>query len=731
MARKELNFDQILRQAFQANQRGDLKEAERCCREILKVKRSHFDALHLLGVVAGRSGRFDEAARLLGDAIKINRRSPGAYSDRGIAFMRMGRAQDALDSYDHALAINPGHADALYNRGNALLALGRFEEAVAAYDNMLAGQPDAVPALVNRGTALRELKRHEEALASYDQALARRPDHVNAFNNRGNVLAELKRPQEALASYDKALSIKADDAKALANRGNVLKELQRYAEALKSYDQSIAIDPNDPETLSNRGVALMDGRQYEQAAADFEASRRIDPDRPYLLGQLNHCLRHCCDWRRSDDVTARLAAAVRAGARADFPFSFLSVSGDTADQRRCAEAYVRDKYPTSSPPPSASKAGDRIRVAYMSSDYRDHPIAYLTAGLFEHHDRSRFEIFGLALGPDDTSEMRTRLKSGFEHFIDVNDKGDAEVARMIGEIGIDVVVDLNGHTDGARTAILAMRPAPIQVSYIGLAGTMGAPFIDYVIADQVLVAPSDERYFVEKVARLPEMYLVNDDKRAIADATPTRVEAGLPETGFVFCSFNNAYKITQDVFAAWMRLLGKVEGSVLWLLSTNDAGVRNLKREAESAGIDPARLVFAPRAKPADHLARHRLADLFLDTLPYNAHTTASDALWAGLPLVTCKGTSFAGRVAASLLTAIGLPELITHSTAEYEALALKLATEPAALAAIKDKLARNRGTYPLFDTARATRHIESAFVTMLERHRRGEPPASFDVKPI
>ena len=730
MARKELNLDQILRQALQANQRGDLKEAERCCHAILKIKRTHFDALHLLGVVSGRSGRFDEAARLIGEAIKVNGRSVAAHSDRGIAFMRMGRAQDALDSYDRALAIKPDHPDALYNRGTALLALGRFEEAVAAYDKILASQPGAVPALVNRGTALRELRRSEDALASYDLALARQPNHVNALNNRGNVLAELKRHEEALASYEKALKIKADDAKALANRGNVLKELQRYAEAMKSYDQSLAIEPNDPETLCNRGVALMDARQYELAAADFEASRRIDPDRAYLLGQLNHCLRHCCDWRASTKVTAEITREIRAGRRADFPFSFLSVSGDTADQRRCAETYVRDKYPASAPTP-VREGGERIRIAYMSSDYRDHPIAYLTAGLFEHHDRARFETFGIALGPDEPSEMRARIRSGFETFIEAGGKSDAEVARLIGEVGADIVVDLNGHTDGARTAILAMRPAPIQVSYIGLAGTMGAPFIDYVIADPILFAPSDERYYTEKVVRLPEMYLVNDDKRTISESTPTRAEMGLPETGFVFCSFNNAYKITPEIFAVWMRLLDRVEGSVLWLLSTNESGVRNLRREAEAAGIDPSRLVFASRARPADHLARHRLADLFLDTLPYNAHTTACDALWTGLPLVTCKGTSFAGRVAASLLTAVGLPELITQSLAEYEALALKLATHGTDLASAKEKLARNRLAHPLFDTARATRHLESAFSTMVERYRHGEAPAGFDVKPI
>ncbi|MSP50747.1 MAG: glycosyltransferase family 41 protein [Alphaproteobacteria bacterium] len=733
MARKELNFGQILGQAFTAYQRRDFKEAERCCGVILKAKRNHFDALHLLGIIAGRSGRYDDAARLLGEALRVNTRSAPAHSDLGIALMRLGRAREALDRYDRALSIDPTLADARYNRGNALLALGRFEEAVQSYDQALALRPDSVIALANRGNALRELKRFEEALAGYDQALALRPDHVNALNNRGNVLSDLMRLNEALASYDKALAFKADDAKALANRGNVLKELHRYDEALRSYDQSLAIEPKDAETLCNRGVALMDGRQYELAAADFEAGLRIDPDRPYVLGQLNHCLRHCCDWRPSAEVTERLVQAVRAGKRADFPFSFLAVSDLPFDQRICAETFVHDKFPAGTPSirPASRPAHDRIRLVYLSSDFREHAISYLTAGLFERHDRARFETFAIALRPEETGEMRVRLKGAFEHFLDVHDKSDAEVARLIGEIEADIVVDLNGHTDGGRTAVLAVRPAPIQVSYIGLAGTMGAPFIDYLIADPVLVGPGEERDYVEKVVRLPEAYLVNDDRRPIAERTPTRAEAGLPESGFVFCSFNNAHKITPEVFAVWMRLLGRIEGSVLWLLSGNPAGVRNLKREAEAAGVDPARLVFAPRARPADHLARHRLADLFLDTLPYNAHTTASDALWTGLPLVTCKGSTFAGRVAASLLTAVGLPELVTLSLADYEALALKLATEPAMLAAVRAKLARNRDTHSLFDTARSTRHLESAFISMVERHRRGEAPAGFDVRPL
>ena len=732
MARKDLNFALLLKQASAAFQRSDLDEAERCCTAILKAKRSHFEALHLLGVVCGRRGRYLEAERLLGEAVKVDARSASAHSDRGIALMRLGRAEEALASYDKAIAIRPDHVDARYNLGNAQLALGRFDDAVASYDRVLTARPDAVMALINRGNALRELSRFEEALASYDRALELRPDHVNALNNRGNVLRDLKRLDEALASYDKALSIAADDAKALANRGNVLKELQRLDEALACYDKALSIDPDDAEILCNRGVALMDARQYELAALDFEASVRIDGDRPYVLGQWNHCLRHCCDWRSAGEVTARIVQQIRAGRRADFPFSFLSVSDSAPDQRTCSEIYVRDKFSTTVRPMWSGIRSEhrRIRAAYMSSDFREHAISYLTAGLFEHHDRSGFEVFAVALGPDDDSAMRLRLRGAFEHFIEAGGMSDREVAHLIREREIDIVVDLNGHTDGGRPAILALRPAPVQVSYIGLAGTMGAEFVDYLIADPVLVEPADVEHYAEKIVWMPDAYLVNDDRRPIADRTPSRAEAGLPEAGFVFCSFNLTYKITPEFFEVWMRLLRKVDGSVLWMLAGNPSAVRNLRREAEARGVDPSRLVFASRARPEEHLARHRLADLFLDTLPYNAHTTACDALWTGLPLVTCRGGAFAGRVAASLLTAVGMPELVASSIEAYEALALRLATDSAALAAIRAKLAANRDTHPLFDTALSARHIENAFGEMMARHRRGEPPTSFAVLP-
>jgi predicted O-linked N-acetylglucosamine transferase (SPINDLY family) len=373
-------------------------------------------------------------------------------------------------------------------------------------------------------------------------------------------------------------------------------------------------------------------------------------------------------------------------------------------------------------------AHDRIRIAYLSADFHSHATAALMAGVFESHDRTRFQTVAISFGPDDRSEMRARLMPAFERFVDVREKSDPEIATTLRQMEIDIAIDLKGYTQDSRPGILAHRPVPIQAGYLGFPGTMGADYIDYIIADAVVIPPEHESFYTEKVVRLPDTYQGNDSKRRIAERTPTRAEAGLPETGFVFCCFNNNFKILPDMFAIWMRLLACVEGSVLWLIEDNAAAARNLKREAVARGIAADRLVFAPRVNLDVHLARHRLGDLFLDTLPYNAHTSASDALWAGLPVLTCLGTGFAGRVAASLLQAVGMPELVTQSLEAYESLALKLARDSGALDALKAKLARNRMTQPLFDTTRFTRNLEAAYLAMWERHRSGLPPAGFAV---
>jgi predicted O-linked N-acetylglucosamine transferase (SPINDLY family) len=371
---------------------------------------------------------------------------------------------------------------------------------------------------------------------------------------------------------------------------------------------------------------------------------------------------------------------------------------------------------------------DHIRIGYFSADFRTHPIAQLIAGLFEHHDKSRFEISAFSYGPDDTSVLRDRIRSAVENFIDVRAMTDEEIAQFVRHREIDVLVDLTGLWQYNRFSVLSRRVAPVQVNFLGYAGTTGADWMDYIIADRTIIPKDHLRFYSEQVVWLPDTYQPNDNKRRISERLPTRAECNLPEAAFVFCCFNRTNKITPEIFSVWMQLLAAIESSVLWLIETNPIATQNLRNEAKARGISPERLVFAPKMPLGDHLSRHRQADLFLDTLPYNAHTTASDALWAGVPVLTRLGEAFAGRVAASLLKAVGLPELITTSLAGYEALALKLAREPSFLAAIKAKLAHNRESHPLFDAGRFTRHIEAAYTTMWQRYQRGDPLKAFAV---
>jgi protein O-GlcNAc transferase len=392
------------------------------------------------------------------------------------------------------------------------------------------------------------------------------------------------------------------------------------------------------------------------------------------------------------------------------------------EQKQCAAIFVADKYPPSPEPiwNGETYAHARIRLAYLSAELRDHAVAQTIAGVFEHHDRTRFETIAISWGAQDNGPMRTRLADAFEHFIDVEGQSDREVARRLRELEVDIAVDLMGFTGECRPGILAWRPAPIHVNYLGFPGTMAAPYIDYMLADRVVIPENEQHHYSEKIVYLPDSYLPNDSRRPIPDF-PTREQAGLPETGFVFASFNNSYKFTPELFDIWMGLLRAVPGSVLWLSAANPAAAQNLRRETEARGIDAARLVIAPYLSSSeDHIARIGLADLFLDTLPYNAHATAADALRVGLPVLTCQGTTFAGRVAASLLHATGVPELITDSLESYEALGLRLACEPSLLAALKAKLVANRSTQPFFDTARFTRNLEAALLSICERRQRG-----------
>ena len=715
------------------HQQGRLAQAETLYRDILEHAPDHFDALHLLGVVELQRNNPAEAVRLIGRAIKLNPNDATAHSNIGNALMDLKRPQEALASYDRALALRPDYADALTNRGGALRQLKRAEEALAGYDRALALRPDLSVAWNNRGNALQDLNRPEEALSSYDRALALSPGYAEALNNRGNALRALKRPEEALGNYDRALALKPDYAEALSNHGNALRDLKRPEEALASFRRALDLKPDYADALSNLGDAMVGLLRPEDAAREFARLVEVEPDYDYARGNLLYARMQCCDWATLPSEAAAVERAVSEGRRSAAPFGFQAVSQSPSCLHLCSRTYAAHKYPQSKSPLWRGEryANRRIRLAYLSGEFRTHATSILMAGLFEVHDRNRFELFAFDNGFDDASPLRKRVEKSFESFTDISHSSDLNAAKLIRDHRIDILINLNGYSGLPRNGVFAHRPCPVQVNYLGFPGTIGADYMDYIVADKHLILGDEHRHYSEKVVVLPDSYQVNDSRRGISERTPTRAEAGLPEAGFVFCCFNNNHKLTPDIFDIWMRLLRKAERSVLWLLEDNPAAARNLRREAERRGVAPERLVFAARMDLDAHLARHRLADLFLDTLPYNAHTTGSDALWAGLPVLTCMGRAFPGRVAASLLHAVGLPELVTNTLDEYEALALRLATNPPLLAEIKVKLSRNRATYPLFDTDRFRRHIEAAYVTMWDRVQRGERPGSFAVQPM
>jgi protein O-GlcNAc transferase len=707
-------------------------EALKCFDQALTIRPGDAVTLFNRGLMLTKLARYADAVACYQRVTAINPSNVAAHYNLGRVLQMLDRHGEALVSFDKALAAKSDFVEALNKRGLTLIKLGRDEEALACYQRALAIRPDFVEALVNRGNAMLGFRRIENALASYDRALAIKPDHVEALNNRGIALKELKRLAEALASYDKALAVEPRHPEALVNRGNALTLLGRHEEALSSYDRALAIRPDLADAHYNRANALKTILRFEEALSSYDKGLALKPDHPDAHGMAEAALA-ICDWTRAARLAGPLTAEIVAGKSSVTPFAFLGYSDDPALQLQCARNYIRDRIPAR---PEALRRGapDRhgnIRIAYLSADFHDHATAYLVADLFELHDRSRFDVLGISFGGDDGSEMRRRLVKAFDRFHDVRSNSDREAAQLLRDLNVDIAIDLKGHTQDARPEILSYRPAPIAVNYLGYPGTMGADFIDYIVADAIVAPFEQQPFYAEKIVHLPDCYQPNSAKRRTASRTPMRAEAGLPEDAFVFCCFNNNYKITAPVFDAWMRLLKNVPGSVLWLLRDNAGAERNLRREAEARGIDAGRLIFAGRLTLEEHLLRQRLADLFLDTLPINAHTTASDALWAGLPVVTCRGDSFVARVAASVLHAAGLPELVTHSLPEYEAFALKLATDPALMQSIRRRLEQNRPNCALFDMERFRRHIESAYATMWEICRRGDGPRSFRVAPI
>ena len=609
------------------------------------------EAWHNRGNILHDLRQYDEALAAYDKALARKPDLAEAFCSRGNTLRACEQYEDALVAYDKALAFKPDLAAAWLGRGNVFFQLKKHEEASAAYDKALNLEPDLAEAWLGRAALFSNLKKHDESLAAYDRALALKPDLAEAWLGRGRILLNLKKHDESLAAYDRALALKPDLTEAWLGRGAVFSNLKKYGEALAAYDCALALEPDSAQAWAGRATTALYMTQYGQAFLGYHKAMTLEPDLDYVEGLRLAMKLHLCGWTELIAETAQLLTRVRKGRVVSVPFALLPLPSSAEDQLRCAQRYMKE-LPAHRPIwLGETYLHDRIRVAYLSADFRTHAVAHLTAGLFEHHDRSHFEITGISIGPADDSLLRRRLEGAFEHFVDAKDKNEADIANLIKNREIDILVDLMGHTLDLRLGILARRPAPIQVHYLGYAGTTAASFIDYILADKIVVPEEHRAFFTEEVVWLPGSYLVNDNRRRVAEKTPTRAECGLPENALVYCSFNNAYKIAPSVFDIWLRLLRATSGSVLWLSELNPTAQANLRREAERCGINPQRLIFAPKVTDnADHLARQRLADLFLDTLPYNAHTTASDALWAGLPVLTCLGETFAGRVAASLL---------------------------------------------------------------------------------
>jgi len=721
----------LVRQAGALFQAGRLDEADRAYRQVLAVLPSHVQSLQMLGLINAQRGRLQEAEACMQAAIAADPTSATAHADLGSVRNLLGRHEDALASLAQALRLRPAWCEALANRAAVETALGRNEDALVSCDLALRHNPLWPEAWNNRGVALMGLARFAEAGVDFDRALELRPDSPRYRDNRAASLRAQMRLKEALAACDEALARAPRYVDALVTRGVVLHELARHEEAVQSFDHALALQPDHPRALQNRGVALSYMRRHREAVRDLRRAAALQPDLPFIDGSLLRSQLQLCDWSDLDQRRARIVAAVRAGIPACDPFTFLAIARDPADALANSRVWAR-KYPvTPIPADRRSNTRDRIRIAYLSADFHEHATAYLLAEVLEQHDRTRFEVAAVSWGPGDESAMRARLVAATDVFRDARDESHEATAAWLAEWQADIAIDLKGYTFDARPAILAHRAAPVQVSFLGYPGTLAAPWTDYLIADATVIPPGEERHYAEAVVRMPDSYQPNDRQRRIADESPSRRQLGLPDVGFVFCCFNNTYKLMPEQFGCWMRLLHAVDGSVLWLLEGHPEATVNLRRAAEALGIAGDRLVFAPRVPASEHLARYRRADLFLDALPYNAHTTASDALWAGLPVLTCLGGTFAGRVAGSLVRAAGLPELAVATPGQYEAVAVQLAREPGTLASLRQRLADHRMTCALFDSERYTRHLEAAYATMHGRAQRGEAPAAFAVPRI
>jgi predicted O-linked N-acetylglucosamine transferase (SPINDLY family) len=713
MLRNASGFDRILQQGLAQHQAGKLHEALRLYRQALAVSPRSVEALHLQGLALAQLEQFEEAATSFGVAAKYAPERADLPFLHGVALLRALHPEEAASAFERARALNPRDAEVHLNLGIARSKTGAADAALESFGEAISLDPNNPEAYINRAIVLCGASRFDEALADYAIAGRLNPRSVDVHKDRAQVLETLGRLEEAADSYRRAIRLAPSVAELHNNLANILRKLGHADEALRAYGTAAKLDPQRAIYRTNLATLLHELGDLDGAVQAAKDALDLDPEDVSALAQLRFLRTDICDWTDFADDVERLSRLIATDTLAVNPFPLLACIDDPETHRRAAASMLPDP----GPPPAFSPrdAQARIRIGYFSADFHNHATMRLLGEVLEAHDRERFEIVAFSFGPDRSDSWRARTVAAVDRFIDVRLATDHDIAAMAREIGIDIAVDLKGFTQHHRIGIFAHRAAPIQVSYLGYPGTTGAPFIDYVIADHTTIPAEHCGDYTEKVVYLPDCYQPNARSQVISDRVFTRAEVGLPTEGFVFCCFNQVYKITPDVFGAWMGILGQVEGSVLWLWADHPTARANLRREAASRGVDPGRLVFAERMPVEDHLSRLRLGDLFLDTFPCAAHTTASDALRAGLPILTRTGRSFASRVAASLLTSIGLPELVVTSLPEYEELAVRIGRDSAYAAQLKSSVSAVLPTAALFDSTRFARALEALFASLLE----------------
>jgi len=678
-------------------QNGKISEAKDICIDILKTEPNNYNALYLLGVIAFQTKNYSKSVEIIAKTIEINPNNSEYYNFKGIALIHLNKFEEAIQSWSKAIEVDPNNLDAYNNRGNALI----------------------------------KLKKNDLALKDFEMAIKIKPNFAQAYNNRGVILKDLNRLSLALESTNKAIEINPKYADAYNLKGVILRELKQIEESIKNYNKALELNPNFANAHVNLGnILLNENKQIELALESFSKALKINPNLDFLFGKYIHTKSWLSNWNFIDEEINSLKNKIINGEKAATPFPVLSLIDLPDLQKKNAIKFVNNQYSLTSNlgPIMKRTSNKKIKIGYYSADFNNHPTSFLMVHLLELHDRSNFEIFCFSLENRKDDEMRKRVSKACDKFLDVSLKSDAEIAKISRDLKIDIACDVMGFTKGNKFQIFAEKCAPIQVSYLAFAGTTGANFIDYVIADKTLISKELQKHYSEKIISLPGTYQVNDSTKKISDKVFTREELGLPKNGFVFCCFNNNYKILPSVFDIWMRLLKKIKGSVLWLLVENSTAKENLKKEAVKRNVDENRIIFAKIMPLADHLARHRCADLFIDTFPYTAHTTCSDALWAGLPVITRVGNSFPSRVSASLLTAIDLPELITHTEKEFEDLAVEFANNKSKLDEIKIKLEKNKISKSLFNTKLYTKNIESSFKIIYDRYLNNLPAENIEI---